>query len=147
MKGFVCGVCGFVSIDGSAPEKCPVCGAVKTVFQEKEDALKTAADIATKGESEKKHVPAISIEKKCSLYPDGCISVTVKVGEIPHPMLAEHHIRWIDLYVDRKFVSRVHLTPVTMYASAGWHLKIAGGKIAAIEACNLHGAWFNEVAL
>jgi superoxide reductase len=147
MKGFVCGVCGFVAIDGAAPEKCPVCGAPKKLFTEQGDALKTAQDIAVKGESEKKHVPAILVEKKCGLYTDGCVDVTVKVGDVPHPMLPEHHIMKIDLYVDRKYVSRVLLTPATMNAAAGWHLKVSGGAIAAVERCNLHGAWFNEVQL
>ena len=39
MKGYVCKICGFISINGSAPDKCPVCGAPKTAFEEK-DAIK-----------------------------------------------------------------------------------------------------------
>jgi len=65
MKGYVCGMCGYVAIDGAAPEKCPVCGAPKAQFTEKADALKTAKDVATIGESEKKHIPQIVIKKKC----------------------------------------------------------------------------------
>jgi rubrerythrin len=30
---FVCGVCGY-TLEGEAPEKCPVCGAVRTKFQQ-----------------------------------------------------------------------------------------------------------------
>ena len=26
MKGFVCGVCGYIPLSGEVPEKCPVCG-------------------------------------------------------------------------------------------------------------------------
>ena len=44
MKGFVCKVCGFISINGSAPDNCPVCHAPKTSFEERDDAIKTAKD-------------------------------------------------------------------------------------------------------
>ncbi len=143
MNGFACGVCGFISIDGSIPEKCPVCGAPKTAFKAKND-IKTSADVATYGESEKKHIPAIIVSKTCGIMPEGCVDVTVKVGEIPHPMLPEHYITCIDLYIDKNFLSRVHLTPGRMHPAAGLHLKVTGGKIAAIETCNIHGSWFNE---
>jgi superoxide reductase len=147
MKGFVCGVCSFVSIDGSAPEKCPVCGVPKKAFVEKEDAVKTVKDVATTGESEKKHLPAISVVKKCGLIPGGCIDVNVKVGEITHPMLPEHFIMYIDFYVDRKYVSRIMLTPGALNPAAGLHLKVDKGTFTAVETCNLHGSWISEVAL
>lgn len=40
MGGFVCKVCGYISINGSAPDNCPVCGAPKASFLEKGDAIK-----------------------------------------------------------------------------------------------------------
>ena len=123
MKGYVCGICGFVSIDGSAPDKCPVCMAPKDKFTEKADALKTAKDVATIGESEKKHIPQIVINKKCGLIPAGCIDVSVKVGEIVHPMLPEHFIMHIDFYIDGKYISRVMLTPDKLNPAATLHLK------------------------
>lgn len=147
MQGFVCGVCGFIAIDGAAPEKCPVCGASRKAFADKADAVKTAQNVATTGESEKKHLPAITVIKKCDLIPDGCTDVQVKVGEITHPMLPEHHITRIDFYIDRTFIARIHLTPGTMNPAAGLHLKVSSGKFAAIENCNLHGSWLSEVDL
>jgi desulfoferrodoxin-like iron-binding protein len=146
MKGFVCGVCGFIAIDGRVPEKCPVCGAAKDVFAEKDDAVKTAANVAMTGESEKKHVPAIRIIRTCGLFPGVCVDVTVTVGEIPHPMLPEHHITRIDCYVDRAYVARVSLTP-GVNPAAGLHVKTGGGTFTAIEHCNLHGCWMSEAAL
>ena len=143
MVGHVCGMCGFISIDGTIPEKCPVCGAPKTAFKEKND-VKTAGDVAIYGESEKKHIPAISVSKTCGILPDGCVDVTVKIGEIPHPMLPEHFIMRIDFYLDKKFLSRVIFTPGQINAAAGLHLKAKSGKLAAIETCNIHGSWFNE---
>ena len=55
MKGLVCKVCGFIAISGKAPEKCPVCGADKISFAEKEDAIKTPKDTNNLTELEKKH--------------------------------------------------------------------------------------------
>ncbi|MBN1823415.1 MAG: hypothetical protein JW803_03755 [Endomicrobiales bacterium] len=145
MKGFVCGVCGFISIDGSAPDKCPVCGAPKKMFAEKEDAMKTSKDVATYGESEKKHVPSIAVNKKCGLIPDGCVDVSIKVGEIIHPMLPEHYIMKVDAYIDGKYISRTYFTPEKMNPAVTLHLKAKSGKIAVVEHCNIHGSWYNEI--
>ena len=43
MSKFVCSVCGFTA-ENEAPEKCPVCGAVKDVFTEMVDGNKNYAD-------------------------------------------------------------------------------------------------------
>ena len=147
MKGFVCKVCGFISINGSAPEKCPVCGAPKTSFEEKEDAIKTPKDVNNLTELEKKHVPVITVVKKCGLIPEGCQDVHVKMGEIQHPMVGEHYIMHIDFYIDNEFISRVKLTPDKLNPAAALHLKAQSGKLTVIELCNLHGAWIKEVDL
>ena len=147
MKGIVCKMCGFISIDGTAPEKCPVCGAPKTAFNEKEDAIKTPKDVNNKTELEKKHIPIITLVKKCGLIPDGCQDVHVKLGEIQHPTLPEHYIAHIDFYIDKKFISRVILTPEKLNPAASLHLKPGNGKLTVIELCNVHGAWINEVDL
>ena len=147
MKGFVCKVCGFISINGSAPEKCPVCGAPKTSFEEKEDAIKTPKDVNNLTELEKKHVPVITVVKKCGLIPEGCQDVHVKMGEIQHPMQPEHYITHIDFYIDNEFISRVKLTPDKLNPAAALHLKAQSGKLTVIELCNLHGAWIKEVDL
>ena len=144
MKGFVCKVCGFISINGSAPEKCPVCGAPKTAFEEKDDALKTSSDEVKLSE---KHTPVITVVKKCGLIPEGCQDVHVKVGEVQHPMLAEHHIVHIDFYIDNEFISRVILTPDKLNPAAALHLKAESGRLSVIELCNLHGAWIKETDL
>jgi len=139
MKGFVCEHCGHVSINGSAPESCPVCFTSK--FMEKEDALKTASDEADKSE---KHSPVIVVNKTCGLIPGGCVDVHVKVGSVLHPMEKDHYIMWIDFYLDNEFISRVSLTPEKVNPGAGLHLKINSGKITVVEHCNLHGSWISE---
>lgn len=147
MKGFVCKVCNFISINGSAPEACPVCGAPKTSFEEKENAIKTAKDINNLSELEKKHIPVITLAKKCELIPEGCQDVHVKVGEMQHPMQSEHYIMYIDFYIENEFISRVSLSPDKPNPAATFHLKAKSGKLQAIALCNLHGAWIKEINL
>ena len=144
MKGIVCKVCGFVSLDGNAPQKCPVCGAPQTSFAEKSDAIKTAADEENLSE---KHAPVVTVVKKCGLIPEGCIDVHAKIGKIQHPMLAEHYIVWIDFYLNNKFLARVHLTPLNLNLAAALHLKANEGKISVVKHCNLHGNWLAETNL
>ena len=147
MKGFACKVCQFVSIDGSAPDKCPVCGSPKTAFEEKEGAIKTPKDAANPTELEKKHTPFIVVVKKCGLIPEGCRDVHIKIGDIQHPMQPDHSIQHIDLYIEKKYISRVILTPDACNPAAALHLKAEKGRLAAVELCNLHGAWIKETDL
>jgi superoxide reductase len=144
MTGFTCKVCGFVSIDGTTPDNCPVCGAPKSSFEEKEDALKEPQDANNLTELEKKHIPVIKIVKTCGLIPEGCADVHIRIGEILHPMQPEHSIQWIDFYVDKEFVSRIKLTPEKLNPAAALHLKVQSGKLTVVDYCNLHGSWVNE---
>ena len=43
MTKFVCSVCGY-TVEGEAPDKCPICGAVKDVFTAMEAGKKNYAD-------------------------------------------------------------------------------------------------------
>lgn len=144
MKGIVCKVCGYIAINGKAPDKCPVCGAASSAFQEKPDAIKTAQDEVKLSE---KHTPVITVVKKCGLIPDGCVDVHAKIGSVTHPMLKEHYIMVLDFYLDNEFLARVHLTPEKLNPAAGLHLKAESGKLSVIEHCNLHGAWIAEASL
>lgn len=141
MKGIVCRVCGFISINGNAPEKCPVCGASKTSFEEKENAIRTSQDEVNLSE---KHTPVITVVKKCGIVSEGCKDVHVKVGEVTHPMLKEHYIGIIDFYLDNDFLARLHLVPEKLNPAGALHLKVESGKLSVIEHCNLHGAWIKE---
>jgi desulfoferrodoxin-like iron-binding protein len=147
MTGYVCSVCGFISIDGTIPDKCPVCNVGKDKFKEDKNAIVEPTAATDKVELNKKHIPKIVVIKKCGLIPDECTDVHVKVGEITHPMLKEHFIMWIDAYIDKKFVARVHLTPEKLNPAAGLHLKVHGGKFTAVEKCSVHGAWMSEAEL
>lgn len=137
MQGFVCKVCKFVAIDAEAPDKCPVCSADKTAFENKLEAINTPEDATGLNEKEKKHIPVI-------IVPEGCQDayIKVKVGEITHPMQDEHHIVHIDLYLNKVFLGRMMLSP-SLNPAAGFHLKPGAGEISCVELCNLHGAWIN----
>lgn len=147
MNGYVCKVCEYIAIDGDTPKRCPVCGAEKSAFEENKSAIKEPQDLTNLTDLEKKHIPVITVVKKCGLIPNECTDVHVKLGEIKHPMEQAHYIMHIDFYIDKKFVARTHLTPERLNAAAALHLKLGSGKIAAIALCNQHGAWFNETEL
>jgi len=80
-----------------------------------------------------KHVPVVSI--------DGNI-VTVKVGEVEHPMVEEHFIQWVYLQTNRGG-QRKCLKPGTKP-----EVKFAlcdEEPVAVFEYCNLHGLWKAEI--
>ena len=147
MKGHVCKVCGYISINGKAPDKCPVCHVGADQFLEKEDAITSIHDPSNPTEAEKKHTPAITVVKECGLIPGECTDVHVKVGEIQHPMADDHYIQHIDFYIDREFISRVKLLPAKLNPAAALHVKPGGGKLSVIESCTLHGQWLSEADL
>ncbi len=74
-----------------------------------------------------KHVPVISIDNN---------TVTVKVGEIPHPMTEEHYIAWIYLKTNKK-IMRQDLKP-NVDACATFNLSDGENVIEAYAYCNLH---------
>jgi superoxide reductase len=147
MSLFQCKVCGHIEFN-EAPEKCLVCQSPQTAFKENADAIKQPENPAELTEGDKKHIPQIVIVKECGLIPDGsCTDVHVKVGEIEHVMTDEHYITSIDYYLDKKFVSRVWLSPGACHPAAGLHLNAPSGTITAIENCNVHGNWMAEATI
>jgi len=147
MKGQVCKICGFISIDGTAPEHCPVCHAPQTAFEAKDDAIKEPADAGNLTEAEKKHIPTLTVVKQCGLIPEGCQDAHVKVGEIQHPMQQDHSIVYVDFYLDKKFISRIMLTPDALNPAAALHIKATSGELTAVAFCNQHGSWIKSEQL
>jgi len=68
--------------------------------------------------------------------------MTIKVGELPHPMTQEHHIEWI--FVEGASSGQLEKLPVdgapevTIMTSADVPLRV-------YAYCNLHGLWVAEV--
>ena len=80
-----------------------------------------------------KHVPVVSI--------DGNI-VTVKVGEVEHPMVDEHFIQWVYLQTDRggqRKCLKPGMKPEVKFALCD------ETPVAAFEYCNLHGLWKADI--
>jgi superoxide reductase len=146
MDTYVCGKCGYLAF-GQAPDACPVCGVKKEAFGLDNAAIKKPVDPANLTELEKKHIPVIKVSKQCGLVGPGCVDAHIKVGEILHVMEAKHNIVYIDVYLNRAFIARYHLTPEKLNPVLGIHLKVAAGKLLALENCNLHGRWIAESEL
>lgn len=145
MRTLECTGCGHIEFD-EAPAVCLVCGAGRSSFEDKPDAVKKPENPNELSEGDRKHIPVIVVVKTCGLIPDGsCTDVHVKVGEIEHVMSDEHHIRYIDYYLDHKFISRVWLSPGSCHPAAGLHVRATSGTITAVENCNVHGNWLTEV--
>ena len=146
MDTYVCKVCGYVSF-GGAPENCPVCHAPKAAFSPDNNAIKKPADPKNLTDGDKKHIPVISIVKKCGLAGPGCVDAHIKVGEILHVMEAKHYIMYIDVYLDKNFIARYHMAPEKLNPVLSMHLKAASGKLLALENCNVHGRWIAEAEI
>ncbi|NLB56416.1 MAG: desulfoferrodoxin [Lentisphaerae bacterium] len=86
----------------------------------------------TKDASEEKHVP---------VYNKTDDSITVLVGEVPHPMEEEHYIEWVDI-IDGNTYHRKHLKPGEK-PEAVLNCK-TGENIIVREYCNIHGLWQAE---
>lgn len=80
-----------------------------------------------------KHVPVIEVDGN---------KVTVKVGEVDHPMLEAHYIQWIAIETEQgrqRKILEPGAAPVAEFALA------EGDAVKeAYEYCNLHGLWKAE---
>ena len=119
--------------------KCKTCGVIVGVIQEPADEnafcggdLEELIPNTSDGAGEK-HVPVIEI--------DGS-KVTVKVGEVEHPMLEAHSIQWIALET-KQGMQRKPLAP-GQAPQAVFALADGDEAVAAYEYCNLHGLWKAE---
>lgn len=81
-----------------------------------------------------KHVPAVSVDGN---------TVTVKVGEVEHPMLENHYIQWVVL--ETKKGAQIHYLKPGEKPEAVFALAEGDEAIAAYEYCNLHGLWKKEL--
>ena len=115
---YLCEVCGnMVEVIAEGAGTLVCCGADMVLLEEQ------TAD-ATK----EKHVPVV--EKT-----DDGFKVTV--GSVPHPMIDNHYIQWIEIIADgtayRKFLEPGDAPEATFCIDAA--------EVTARENCNLHGLW------
>ena len=114
--GKKCGTIAIIVNDGGGVLSC--CGEEMEVIEP------NTADAAAE-----KHIPVISI--------DGDV-VSVKVGEVEHPMVEDHYIEWIYLVTEQGVQAKC-LKPGDVPAA---EFVLNGDKaIAAYAYCNKHGLW------
>ncbi len=68
-------------------------------------------------------------------------SINVKVGETPHPMTAQHHIRFVCLETSEGFVVRY----LDVDSAPEVCIRFNGKPIAIYAYCNVHGLWRAEI--
>ena len=117
---------------------CPICGNVTEVVFTGAEALVCCGEpmILLQENSvdaaKEKHVPVLEGDEQ---------SVTVKVGSIPHPMLPEHYIAFIEVITKDDMVLRAELKP-GMEPVAVFPIPMSK-VLYAREYCNLHKLWKN----
>ena len=124
MKFYVCKHCGNIITylnNAGVPVSC--CG------EKMSELIPGTTDAAVE-----KHVPAVSVNGNV---------VTVKVGEVEHPMIDVHYIQWIVLETNQGNLIKnlqPNQPPVATFV-------LADGEqaIAAYEYCNLHGLWKKDI--
>ncbi|MEN6610406.1 MAG: desulfoferrodoxin [Methanoregulaceae archaeon] len=78
-----------------------------------------------------KHVPVI--EKTAN-------GILVKVGSVPHPMLPEHHIEWIEV----RFGDNMYVKGLKAGEKPEAEFCVPTTDVKAREYCNVHGLWTNK---
>ena len=116
---YICELCGnAVEVIEGADGTLACCGQDMTL--QKENSTDAAQE---------KHVPAVTVSGT---------TVTVQVGNVTHPMTAEHNIAWIELQQGNQ-VQRVYL-PSDGAPQAAFTIE-AGVAVTVRACCNLHGLW------
>ncbi|MDO4550378.1 MAG: desulfoferrodoxin [Planctomycetia bacterium] len=123
--------------------KCEVCGNMVEVLNANSGILTCCAQKMTHLQENttdaavEKHVPVPYREE------NGAIKVSV--GEVPHPMIEEHYIQWIEICVGNH-VQRKYLNPGDDPAAIFHNFEENSTKERPVfrEYCNLHGLWKSE---
>jgi len=82
-----------------------------------------------------------SLEKHVPVAERSGSTLKIKVGSVPHPMLPEHHITFIEVITDGKCLQRRYLKPGDAPEAT---FTATDGSIVVREHCNLHGLWKAE---
>ncbi len=124
MKFYKCEKCGSFVIKINEAACTPVCCG---------DPM-TELIPGTSDGAHEKHVPVVEVDGN---------KVTVKVGEVEHPMMEAHYIQYVWLETDKGFMQK-DLKPEEKPVA---EFVLADGEkaVAAYEFCNLHGLWKKEI--
>lgn len=117
--------------------RCAVCGAVVEVVRGGGGTLYCCGQPMERMEE---HAKDVGVEKHLPVVEKVEGGYRVKVGQVPHPMLDEHHIEWIELLtlqgVQRQLLPAAGKPEVVFQTEER--------PIAARAFCNLHGLWRSE---
>lgn len=123
-KFFLCTTCGNVVVKVVDSGVIPVCCG-----SEMTELIPGIVD-----KFKEKHLPVVERVDDCTLR--------VKVGAEPHPMTAEHHIRFICLETEHGFQIRY------LKDNEAAEVCFCGCKdkpVAVYEYCNIHGLWKTDI--
>ena len=116
--------------------RCKKCGKIIAIVNE------TPCPTMCCGEAMEEIIPGITdaaLEKHVPVYEVANGKVTVTVGSVEHPMLAEHYIQWIAIKT-KNGNQRVTLEPGD--APKAEFAILEGDEVLEVyEYCNLHGLW------
>lgn len=114
--------------------KCQECGTVVYVLSGDGSKLPLKNLVANSIDASKeKHVPFVTVEEN---------KIKVQVGEVLHPMLAEHYIEWIAAEGDDgmkiSYLKPGEVPEATFCNKNNWIKRV-------YAYCNLHGLWVKEL--
>ncbi|MCU0632611.1 MAG: desulfoferrodoxin [Methanolinea sp.] len=118
---FKCGKCGKIVMVVSDGDGQLVCCGTPMVKQ-----VENTVDASTE-----KHVPVVESRGK---------EILVKVGSVPHPMDAAHHIQWIEVMSGPSLYVR-GLKPGEKPEAV---FPVSSKDVKVRAYCNLHGLWSNK---
>lgn len=123
--------------------RCMVCGNVVEVMHSGRGQLVCCGQpmrlipIKRDGEGKEKHLPVIKVDDS---------TVTVTIGNIPHPMEENHYIEWIEVSTDDSVFRRT-LKP-GYKPKAEFHIGGTSDEKVTIRVyCNIHGLWGLEMRI
>lgn len=104
-------------------------------------------------EGKEKHVPVIHAPetvKAGEFFP-----ITIAIGEeVPHPNLAEHHIKWMQVFAHYEGSKNpVHIAtfdwaPIFVDPKITFNMRLdKPATIYALSYCNIHGVWESSVKI
>jgi superoxide reductase len=116
--------------------RCKVCGNVVEVLRGGKGILVCCNEPMI---LEQEHREDPGLEKHVPVIEEDTNFVTVKIGEIEHPMEDTHYIEWIELIVDGT-IYRKYLN-VTDKPEASFPIPERHIEVSARAYCNIHGLW------
>ncbi|MBI9081372.1 MAG: desulfoferrodoxin [Pseudodesulfovibrio sp.] len=116
--------------------KCEACGNVVIVIHAAGGALACCgSDMVLM----KENTVDAAVEKHIPVYDKSGDTLTVKVGEVAHPMEEKHYIEWIEVLVGDTCLTKMldpGDAPEAKFCTAG-----LTGDVSVRAYCNLHGLW------